>query len=59
LGSALLAIAGALFFGVGCGRVMQLVHVRAGCSSCPTTRTDYGRYGLVLVGGPTEGPAGP
>jgi hypothetical protein len=41
LGSALLAIAGALFFGVGFGRVMQLVHVRAGCSSCrppgPTT----------------------
>ena len=29
LGSALLAIAGALFFGLGFGRVLQLVHTRA------------------------------
>jgi uncharacterized BrkB/YihY/UPF0761 family membrane protein len=29
LGSALLAIAGALFFGLGFGRVLQLVHARA------------------------------
>jgi hypothetical protein len=29
LGSALLAVAGALFFGLGFGRVLQLVHARA------------------------------
>ena len=50
LGSALLAIAGALFFGVGFGRVLQLMHVRAWRLSMDTRGTDYGLYGLVLLG---------
>jgi len=50
LGSALLAIAGALFFGIGFGRVLQLVHVRAWRLPLTSTGTDYGRYGIVLLG---------
>jgi membrane protein len=50
LGTALLAIAGALFFGIGFGRVLQLVHVRAWRLKLTTTGTDYGRYGIVLLG---------
>jgi membrane protein len=49
LGSALLAIAGALFFGVGFGRVLQLVHARAWKVSLPTRQSDYALYALVLL----------
>lgn len=49
LGSALLAIAGALFFGLGFGKVLQLVHVRAWRLSFSTRATDHALYGLVLV----------
>jgi membrane protein len=49
LGAALLAIASALFFGLGFGRVLQLVHVRAWRLSLPTRQTDQGLYALVLV----------
>jgi membrane protein len=50
LGSALLAVAGALFFGLGFGRVLQLVHVRAWRLELPKKRSDQGRYALVLLG---------
>jgi uncharacterized BrkB/YihY/UPF0761 family membrane protein len=50
LGSALLAIAGALIFGVGFGRVLQLVHTRAWNLPLPTRQTDQALYGLVLLG---------
>src|SRR5690242_20659926 len=50
LGSALLAIAGALFFGLGFGRVLQLVHARAWRLELPSRQTDQARYALVLVG---------
>jgi membrane protein len=50
LGSALLAIAGALLFGVNFGRVLQLVHVRAWQISLPTRQTDYAVYAAVLIG---------
>ena len=50
LGSALLAIAGALFFGLGFGRVLQLVHTRAWRLPLPTRQTDQALYGAVLVG---------
>jgi membrane protein len=50
LGSALLAIAGALFFGLGFGRVLQLVHVRAWGLPTPSRQTDQGRYAVVLLG---------
>lgn len=49
LGSALLAIAGALFFGVGFGRVLQLVHARAWRVELPARRTDYALYAFVLL----------
>jgi membrane protein len=49
LGSALLAIAGALFFGLNFGRVLQLVHVRAWRLSLPAKGTDEARYAAVLV----------
>jgi membrane protein len=49
LGSALLAIAGALFFGVGFGRVLQLVHARAWRITLPARQTDYALYALVLL----------
>ena len=49
LGSALFAIAGALFFGLGFGRVLQLVHMRAWRVSVPTRATDQGLYAAVLL----------
>jgi len=50
LGSAVLAIAGALFFGLGFGRVLQIVHSRAWGIPEPSRQADQGRYALVLVG---------
>jgi len=50
LGSAVLAIAGALVFGLGFGRVLQLVHARAWELPLPTRQTDVALYGLVLLG---------
>jgi len=50
LGSALLAIGGALFFGVGFGRVLQLVHARAWQLSFPNKAADQAAYGAVLLG---------
>jgi membrane protein len=49
LGSALIAIAGALFFGLGFGRVLQLVHTRAWRVSVPSRPTDQGLYAAVLL----------
>ena len=49
LGSALFAIAGALFFGLGFGRVLQLVHMRAWRVSVPSRATDHGLYAAVLL----------
>jgi uncharacterized BrkB/YihY/UPF0761 family membrane protein len=49
LGSALLAIASALFFGLGFGRVLQLVHSRAWQLGLPTRQTDFGLYAVVLL----------
>jgi len=49
LGSALLAIAGALFFGLGFGRVLQLVHARSWQVALPTRQTDQALYAAVLV----------
>jgi uncharacterized BrkB/YihY/UPF0761 family membrane protein len=50
LGAALLAIAGALFFGLGFGRVLQLVHTRAWGIALPPSHTDRARHALVLLG---------
>jgi membrane protein len=50
LGSALFAIAGALFFGLNFGRVLQLVHARAWQIQLPTRRTDQVLYAAVLLG---------
>lgn len=50
LGSALFAIAGALFFGLGFGRVLQLVHARAWRIPLAARQTDQALYGLVLLG---------
>jgi uncharacterized BrkB/YihY/UPF0761 family membrane protein len=50
LGSALLAIVGALVFGVGFGKVLQLVHARAWKLDLETRTTDQIRYGAVLAG---------
>jgi membrane protein len=49
LGSALLAVAGALFFGLGFGRVLQLVHARAWRVVLPSRQTDYALYAFVLL----------
>jgi membrane protein len=49
LGSALLAIAGALFFGLGFGRVLQLVHTRAWRLDLPARQKDQALYGAVLL----------
>ena len=43
-------MAGALFFGLGFGRVLQLVHVRAWRVSLPSRLGDQGRYAVVLLG---------
>ena len=50
LGSALFAIAGALFFGLGFGRVLQLVHARAWELPLPTRPADQALYASVLLG---------
>jgi membrane protein len=50
LGSALLAIAGALVFGIGFGRVLQLVHARAWQLELRTGLSDQVGYGAVLAG---------
>jgi membrane protein len=50
LGSALFAIASALFFGLGFGRVLQLVHTRAWRLALRRKQTDQARYAAVLVG---------
>src|SRR5262249_32523928 len=49
LGSALLAIASALFFVLGVGRVVQRVHARAWQLALPSRQTDFGLYALVLL----------
>lgn len=49
LGSALFAVAGALFFGLGFGRVLQLVHARAWRLALPTRETDQLLYAAVLL----------
>jgi membrane protein len=50
LGSALLAIASALVFGIGFGRVLQLVHSRAWKLDLETGPFDQIGYGAVLAG---------
>jgi membrane protein len=50
LGSALLAIAGALVFGLGFGRVLQLVHARSWQLTLPARGTDQALYAAVLIG---------
>jgi membrane protein len=49
LGSALLAIASALVFGVGFGRVLQLVHARAWRLDLPSRQSDFALYAVVLL----------
>jgi membrane protein len=50
LGSALIAIASALIFGIGFGHVLQLVHSRAWGLELPTGVLDLVGYGAVLAG---------
>jgi uncharacterized BrkB/YihY/UPF0761 family membrane protein len=50
LGSALLAIASSLVFGIGFGHVLQLVHARAWGLDLPTGVLDQVGYGAVLGG---------
>jgi uncharacterized BrkB/YihY/UPF0761 family membrane protein len=50
LGSALLAIASALVFGVGFGKVLQLVHARAWKLDLRPRTADQIGYGVVLAG---------
>jgi membrane protein len=50
LGSALLAIASALVFGIGFGHVLQLVHARAWRLDLRTGLADQLGYGAVLAG---------
>src|SRR5947207_7116244 len=50
LGSALLAVASTLFFGLGFGRVLQLVHARSWRVDLPTRQTDQALYAAVLCG---------
>lgn len=50
LGSALIAIVSALVFGVGFGRVLQLVHARAWRLDLRTGVSDQLGYGAVLAG---------
>jgi membrane protein len=49
LGTALLAIAGALFFGLGFGRVLQLVYARSWQLTLRTRQSDQARYAVVLL----------
>lgn len=50
LGSALIAIASSLVFGIGFGHVLQLVHARAWGLDLPTGVFDQVGYGAVLAG---------
>lgn len=50
LGSALFAIASALFFGLGFGRVLQLIHARSWQIELPTRQRDQALYAAVLCG---------
>src|SRR5205807_9708667 len=50
LGSAVLAIASALVFGIGFGHVLQLVHARAWGLALSTGVRDQAGYGAVLAG---------
>jgi uncharacterized BrkB/YihY/UPF0761 family membrane protein len=50
LGSALIAIASALVFGIGFGHVLQLVHARAWELDLKTGVSDQVGYGAVLAG---------
>src|SRR5262249_3197730 len=50
LGSALFAIAGALFFGLNFGRVLQLVHARAWQIPLARRQADQALYAAVLLG---------
>jgi membrane protein len=50
LGSALIAIASALIFGIGFGHVLQLIHTRAWQLDLRTGVTDQLGYGAVLAG---------
>ena len=49
LGSALFAAAGALIFGLGFGRVLQLVHARAWGLTVPKRQTDQLLFAAVLL----------
>ena len=49
LGTALIAIASALLFGIGFGRVLQLVHARTWRIELNTKATDHVRYAAVLL----------
>jgi membrane protein len=49
LGSALFAIASVLLFGIGFGRVLQLVYARAWGLELPERLGDEVRYGVVLL----------
>jgi membrane protein len=50
LGAVLLAVASALVFGVGFGKVLQLVHARAWQVELKSRAIDQGLYALVLLG---------
>jgi membrane protein len=50
LGSALFAVAGALVFGMGFGRVLQLVHARAWNLTLPKRGADQTIFAAVLLG---------
>jgi membrane protein len=50
LGSALFAIAGALFFGLNFSRVLQLVHARSWQVQLPNRQSDQALYAAVLLG---------
>jgi membrane protein len=50
LGSALFAVAGALFFGFNFGRVLQLVYARAWRIQLPRKQLDQTLYAAVLLG---------
>jgi len=50
LGSALFAVAGALFFGLNFGRVLQLVYARSWQISLPRKQIDQTLYAAVLLG---------
>jgi membrane protein len=50
LGSALLAMASALFFGLGFGKVLQLVHTRAWRLELESSAADQLRFAGVLLG---------